>query len=56
MSDWNETKDIMHEVSQLFQRNDDIDDVNDIHKMGREIESCQMNNIKDLKEKIKGFN
>lgn len=52
--DWNETKAILVEVEQLFNRDDDIRDVNDIKKMQREIEAYTTNNLKDVKDLIKG--
>ena len=52
--DWNETKAILVEVEQLFNRDDDIRDVNDIKKMQREIEAYTTNNLKDVIDLIKG--
>jgi hypothetical protein len=53
-ADWNDTKEIMREVEQLFQRDDDIEELNDIFKMTREVDVYYSNNIKEFKDKIKG--
>ena len=51
--DWGETKAILLEVESLFNRDDDIRDVQDIKKMAHEIEVHCANNLKDAKEIIK---
>lgn len=53
MCDWIETREIMLEVEQLFQRNDDLQDIQDINKMSSEIEAYYSNNLKDHRSKIK---
>ena len=53
--DWGETKSIMLEVEQLFNRGDDLRDVNDVRKMQGEIELHRINSLKDAKSLIKGF-
>jgi hypothetical protein len=53
MSDWSETKVLLHELEQLFTRNDDVSDVVDINKMEREIEIQRSHHLKDSKELIK---
>lgn len=55
MSDWKETKEIVHEVCELFQRHDQVDDIQDVSKMTREIENYHNNSIKELKDHIKGI-
>lgn len=52
--DWAETKAILLEVERLFSRDDDIKDIQDIHKMQKEIEQHCANSLKDSKELIKG--
>ena len=39
-ADWAETKTILQEVEKLFQSEDDIRDVDEIHKMKNEIGKC----------------
>ena len=51
--DWNETKNILLELEQLFSRENDISDVIDIHKMAKEIEMHRESNLKNTKELIK---
>ncbi len=51
--DWNETKSILLEIEQLFTRDDDIKDIEDIKKMMNEIDSHRKNHLLDLKELIK---
>jgi hypothetical protein len=51
--DWAETKAILLEVEQLFNRDDDISDVADIRKMSDEIRLHAENNLKDAKAIIK---
>jgi len=50
---WAETKAILLEVEQLFNRDDDIRDVHDVQKMAREGELHCANKLKDSKEIIK---
>jgi hypothetical protein len=52
--DWAETKMILLEVEQLFNRDDDVKDIHDIHKMKHEIEQHCANSLKDAKDLIKG--
>jgi hypothetical protein len=54
-SDWSETKIILQELEQLFNRDDDIKDILDIKKMEREIDVQCANKLKDAKEIIKGI-
>ena len=51
--DWSEAKAILLEVESLFNRDDDVRDVQDIKKMANEIEAHCSNNLKDAKEIIK---
>jgi len=51
--DWAETKAILLEVEQLFNRDDDLSDVSDVQKMADEIRAHADNNLKDAKELIK---
>lgn len=53
MSDWTDTKVILHELEQLFNRDDDVKDILDIKKMADEIEIQMANKIKDSKEIIR---
>ena len=53
--DWNETKAIMLEVEQLFNRGDDLRDILDIRKMQNEIEQHQARSLKDARDIIKGY-
>lgn len=50
---WAETKAILLEVEQLFNRDDDIRDIHDVQKMVREVEMHGANKLKDSKEIIK---
>lgn len=52
--DWNETKSILLEVEQLFNRDDDLRDILDIKKMQQEVENHYSNSLKDAKDIIKG--
>jgi hypothetical protein len=52
--DWNDTKTIMLEVEQLFNRGDDLRYILDIKKMQQELDSHHANSLKDAKEIIKG--
>ncbi len=54
-SDWSETKIILQELEQLFNRDDDLKDILDIKKMEREIDVQCANKLKDAKEIIKGI-
>ena len=51
--EWNQTKTILHEVEQLFTREDDVRDIVEIKKMANEIQDHQNRNLKDAKEIIK---
>ena len=52
--DFHDTKVLLHELEQLYLRDDDIKDMLDIRKMQREIEvQCELK-LKDAKEIIKG--
>lgn len=53
VSDWNETKSILVEIEQLFARDDDIRDIEDVNKMTSEIEIQRNHHIKEFKELIK---
>jgi len=54
--DYHDTKVLLHELEQLYLRDDDIKDMLDIRKMQREIEvQCELK-LKDAKEIIKGNN
>jgi hypothetical protein len=55
MSEFNETKVILHELEQLYNRDDDIKDVLDIRKMQNEVEAQCAVRLKDAKEIIKGI-
>ena len=51
--DWQEAKAILLEVESLFNRDDDIRDVQDVKKMAHELEAHFSSNLKDAKEIIK---
>lgn len=51
--DWTETKSILHELEDLFLREDDLNDIQDIQKMAREIDLHYSHSIKDFKQLIK---
>ena len=53
--DWNDTKSILMEVELLFNRDDDLRDIDDIIKMQKEVELHYSNNLKDAKDIIKGL-
>ena len=53
MANWNETKSILLELEQLFKRDDDIRDIEDIKKMAAEISFQREQHTKDLKSIIK---
>jgi hypothetical protein len=53
-TEWEETKIILHELEQLFHREDDIKDILDIKKMEKEILSQCSNRVGDVREIIKG--
>lgn len=53
MADWSETKSILLELEQLFKRDDDVHDIEDIKKMATEIEFQRTQHTKDLKTIIK---
>ena len=55
MSDWSETKTLLHELELLFTRDDDLKDIMDIKKMEKEIEIQQTHKLKDAKEIIKSM-
>mmetsp|Transcript_124 Transcript_124/g.145 ORF Transcript_124/g.145 Transcript_124/m.145 type:complete len:202 (-) Transcript_124:527-1132(-) len=52
-SDWVETKAILSEVEQLFNRDDDIRYIYDVKKMAREIDSHSTNYLMETKDIIK---
>ena len=54
MADFSNTKIILHELEQLFNRDDDIKDILDIKKMQTEIELHSAARLKDAKQLIKG--
>jgi hypothetical protein len=53
MADWSETKSILLELEQLFKRDDDVRDIEDIKKMATEIEFQRTQHTRDLKAIIK---
>lgn len=53
-TEWEETKIILHELEQLFHREDDIKDILDIKKMEKEIVSQCNHRVRDVREIIKG--
>jgi hypothetical protein len=53
MADFKSTKIILHELEELFQRDDDIRDVEDIQKMSYEIDAYYQANMKNAKDIIK---
>ena len=53
--DWTDTRAILQEVEKLFQRDDDVRDVQDTKKMIKEIDSHSGNSLKDAKEIIKQY-
>mmetsp|Transcript_5497 Transcript_5497/g.9050 ORF Transcript_5497/g.9050 Transcript_5497/m.9050 type:complete len:203 (+) Transcript_5497:46-654(+) len=55
MADWSDTKSILLELEQLFKRDDDIRDIEDIKKMAAEIEFQRSQHTRDLKTVIKQF-
>jgi hypothetical protein len=54
MSDIQSLKAILNELDQLFDREDDVNDLFDISKMRREIATNSQQNVRDAKELIKG--
>lgn len=54
MSDISSLKAILSELDQLFDREDDINDLFDVSKMRREITTNSQQNTRDAKELIKG--
>jgi hypothetical protein len=54
MSEFRDTNIILHELEQLFNRDDDIRDILDIKKMQNEIEIQCNAHLKDTKEIIRG--
>ena len=52
--EWQETKVILHELEQLFTREDDIQDVMDVNQMEKEIDMLTSARLKDAKDIIKG--
>lgn len=53
MTDWSDTKSILLELEQLFKRDDDVRDIEDIRKMALEIEFQRSQHTQDLKSIIK---
>ena len=53
MADWSDTKSILLELEQLFKRDDDVRDIEDIKKMAAEIEQQRRQHTRDLKSVIK---
>lgn len=53
MTDWSDTKSILLELEQLFKRDDDVRDIEDIRKMALEIEFQRAQHTRDLKTIIK---
>ena len=54
-SDWEETKIILHELEQLFNREDDVKDILDIKKMEKEINVQCAQRIHDVRDIIKAM-
>lgn len=52
-TDWNETKSILFEIEQIFQKDDDIHDIQDIQKMLNEIQNERNILITDTRQIIK---
>lgn len=53
-ADWAETRTILQELEQLFNREDDLKDIADIKKMEKEIELHMQTQVQEAKEIIKG--
>ena len=53
MSEWTETKAVLSEVEQLFNRDDDIRYIFDVKKMAKEIDSHCSSYLLETKEIIK---
>jgi NRPS condensation-like uncharacterized protein len=53
MTDWNETKSILFEIEQIFLRDDDLKDINDINKMMVEIENERNGHLADFRELLR---
>lgn len=54
MTEFKDANIILHELEQLFNRDDDIKDILDIRKMQSEIETQCAAHLKDTKEIIRG--
>ena len=54
MNEWNETKVMLHELEQLFLREDDVNDIIDVLKMKDEVSKHSELKLNDAKEIIKG--
>ena len=54
MAEFKDANIILHELEQLFNRDDDIKDILDIRKMQSEIETQCAAHLKDTKEIIRG--
>eukprot|EP01031_Cornospumella_fuschlensis_P040344 gene40344-49165_t len=55
MADWNETKAIMQELEQLFNRDEDAQDVANIKQMEKEIKALSQQQFTETKELIKAM-
>jgi hypothetical protein len=53
MADWSETKSILLEIEQIFLRDDDLNDINDINKMMSEIENERNGHLTDFRELLR---
>ena len=53
--EWEETKTILHELEQLFNRDDDVKDILDIKKMEKEITTQCNQRIHDVRDIIKAM-
>ncbi len=51
---WNETKAILNELEQLFDRDDDVKDIIDIRTLENEVLAYNEQKMKSAKELIKG--
>lgn len=55
MSEWTETKAVLHELENLFSRDDDLRDINEIKSLEKELLSTYEANLKDTRDIIKGL-
>jgi hypothetical protein len=52
-TDWNDTKSMLFEIEQIFLRDDDLKDINDIQKMLIEIQNERNGHLTDFRELIR---